>query len=366
MKLFFIAGEASGDVHAAKIIQQLQLLHPSVSIVGWGGDEMQKCNIRFLSHYKNRNIMGFVEVIKKIRTINGYIQQAKSDIHTEKPDKIIFIDNPGFNLPLAKFAKKLGIEVHWYIAPKAWAWNKSRVKTMRQCIDHLYVIFPFEVDFFKKLGMPSKYVGNPTAEAVQLFLSENPEPLSKHKTIAILAGSRPNEVLKLLPKFILAAQKIASENDEIIVAAAPGLTKEFYQKILDEYNLKATILFGQTFQILYTASVTNGYALVASGTATLETALFNVPQVVAYEVNSITYFIAKNILKVKYVSLVNILLNEPCLEEILVDVTPEKLILAINRLEQDAENIKIKYQHLHAILDAKIKPSIHVSSSILP
>ncbi len=365
MKLFFIAGEASGDVHAAAIIQQLQKTHPNTDIVGWGGDEMQKCGIRFLSHYKHRNIMGFVEVIKKIRTIKGYMNQAKSDILTEKPDKVIFIDNPGFNLPLAKFAKKQGIAVHWYIAPKAWAWNTSRIKTMRKCIDHLYVIFPFEVEFFKKFGMPSKYVGNPTAEAVQAFLNQQPTPLTTKRTIALLAGSRPNEVLKLLPKFIVAAQKMASENDEIVVAAAPGLTNEFYQTILTEHNLKATIVFGKTFDILHTAHITNGFALVASGTATLETALFHVPQVVAYEVNALTYFIAKNILKVKYVSLVNILLNEPCLEEILVDVTPEKLVASIHRLHQNADTIQHKYRELHAILNADIKPSIHVSSSIL-
>jgi len=337
MKLFFVAGEASGDQHGSRLIAKIKSLDPTIELVAWGGDLMQNEGAKLLSHYKNRAYMGLVEVLKNIRAIKGYMKQAKSDILTEKPDAIVFIDNPGFNLPLAQFAKQHGIPVHWYIAPKAWAWNKSRVKTMRKCIDHLYVIFPFEVSFFEGLGMPCTYVGNPTLESVlefqqsqqnqSDFIGLNPDK----PTIAILAGSRRNEVSTLLPNFIKAANKTDQAN--VVVAGAPGLDLEFYNDILNTHQLKATIEFGKTFEILSQAHQTKGFALVASGTATLETALFKVPQVVAYKVNKITYFVGKQLLKIPYISLVNILLQRQLVEEYLQNIEVKTLTGAIERLQ---------------------------------
>ena len=303
MKLFFVAGEASGDQHGSRVIAEIKKVNPATEIVAWGGDLMQNEGAKLLSHYKHRAYMGLVEVIKNIRIIRGFMKQAKADILREKPDAIVFVDNPGFNLPLAQFAKKNGIKVHWYIAPKAWAWNKGRVQTMKKCIDHLYVIFPFEVSFFEGLGMPCKYVGNPTYESVVAFNKTNETSkesiTNQTRTIAILAGSRRNEVMTLLPNFIKVANKL--KNVKVVIAGAPGLDIAFYNEILQQNDLNATVVFNQTFEILNEAKQTGGFALVASGTATLETALFKVPQVVAYRVNKLTYFVGKQLLKIPYI-----------------------------------------------------------------
>lgn len=359
MKLFFVAGEASGDQHGSRLIAKIKSLDPTIEMVAWGGDLMQNEGARLLSHFKNRAYMGLVEVLKNIRAIKGYMKQAKADILAEKPDAIVFIDNPGFNLPLAQFAKQHGIAVHWYIAPKAWAWNKSRVKTMRKCIDHLYVIFPFEVSFFEGLGMPCAYVGNPTLESVLEFQQDKQQQtefigLNPNKpTIAILAGSRKNEVSTLLPNFIKAANQIGNAN--VVVAGAPGLDLAFYNDILDTHHLKATIEFGKTFEILSQAHQTNGFALVASGTATLETALFKVPQVVAYKVNKITYFVGKQLLKIPYISLVNILLERQLVEEYLQNIDVKTLSNAISRLQTPSsiETINHGYDELWNMLISK-------------
>ncbi len=339
MKLFFVAGEASGDQHGSRVIEEVTKLNPNAEIVAWGGDLMQKHGAKLLSHYKDRAYMGLVEVIKNIRAIRQYMKQAKADILFENPDAIVFIDNPGFNLPLAQFAKKHGIPVHWYIAPKAWAWNKGRVKTMRKCIDHLYVIFPFEVSFFEGLGMPCTYVGNPTYESVVAFnRSHNDESTKetegkKRPTVAILAGSRKNEVITLLPNFVKVASRI--QDVDVVVAGAPGLSLDFYEEILEANGLKARIEFNKTFEILHKAKITGGLALVASGTATLETALFKVPQVVAYRVNKITYFVGKQLLKIPYISLVNILLQRNLVEEHLQKMDVETLWNAVQRLQEE-------------------------------
>ena len=354
MKLFFVAGEASGDQHGSRVIAEIKKVNPATEIVAWGGDLMQNEGAKLLSHYKHRAYMGLVEVIKNIRIIRGFMKQAKADILREKPDAIVFVDNPGFNLPLAQFAKKNGIKVHWYIAPKAWAWNKGRVQTMKKCIDHLYVIFPFEVSFFEGLGMPCKYVGNPTYESVVAFNETSKESITNQtRTIAILAGSRRNEVTTLLPNFIKVANKL--NNVKVVVAGAPGLDIAFYNEILQQNDLNATVVFNQTFEILNEANQTGGFALVASGTATLETALFKVPQVVAYRVNKLTYFVGKQLLKIPYISLVNILLQRSLIEEHLQKMDVETLWGAVQRLQQEDTNKSILagYDELWAQLSAK-------------
>lgn len=408
--VLFFAGEASGDQHGSELIKQLKQLYPDWKLVGWGGDKMAEAGMELRSHYRDRAIMGLVEVIKNIRTIRGFMQQAKQDIQLYHPEKVVFIDNPGFNLPLAKFAKKLGIEVHWYIAPKAWAWNERRIKTMRKCIDHLYVIFPFEPDFFASRGMKSVYVGNPTFESVMRFkkgvgkvdmaadsafksnnqevrqennfkssinhatieLNEIPKVQKIHEirdsnipgnnaiTIALLAGSRKAEVASLLPVFVKTALKRIPQNGNIRVAAAPGLTMEFYRNILEKHQLlelldsgKIQIEFNNTFRILHETAQNGGLALVASGTATLETALLGCPQIVAYQVNPLTYFVASNILKIKYVSLVNILLNRLSVEEHLKDVSEDILIGAMDRLEANRGRILEDYAELEGLLRGK-------------
>ena len=339
-KVFLVAGEASGDQHASIWVKELKKLFPLCELVCWGGDKMQEAGATLLSHYRERNIMGLVEVLKNLKTIRGFMKQAQEDIEREKPHKIIFIDNPGFNLPLAKFARTQGIEVHWYIAPKAWAWNTRRIKTMKKVIDFLYVIFPFEVDFFAKYDMPSVYVGNPTNTAVTEYLKRAIAPSFKQKTIALLPGSRPAEVSSLLPNFIKAVQLHNGTDVHIKVAGAPSLSREFYEKVLQDSQLEVDIVFDKTFDILNAAAQSGGYALVASGTATLETALFGCPQLVAYKVSPLTYFVGKFLFGIKYVSLVNILLKRTAVQEILQDVSAERLSKGIKEIAGDASTLQ--------------------------
>lgn len=360
-KLFFFAGEASGDQHASVMIRKLKAAEPDTEIICWGGDKMQAAGAVLLSHYKDRNIMGLVEVIKNLGLIRRFMQQAREDILKHRPDKVVFVDNPGFNLPLAKYAHSLGIFVHWYIAPKAWAWNEGRIKTMRKVIDQLDVIFPFEVEFFTSRGMPCTYVGNPTYEAVKEFRGESLEgrveggelselpAKDQSPVIALLPGSRPAEVSSLLPSFIKAVQLREEANERkvtIKVAGAPSLSQEFYENILRESQLEADIVFDKTFDILHAASQSGGYALVASGTATLETALFGCPQLVAYKVSPLTYFVGKYIFRIQHVSLVNILLKRPAVQEILQDVSAERLWRAIDEIHPNSSEIQSEIEAL--------------------
>jgi lipid-A-disaccharide synthase len=312
--------------------------------------------------------MGLVEVIKNLGLIRRFMQQAREDILKHRPDKVVFVDNPGFNLPLAIYAHSLGIFVQWYIAPKAWAWNEGRIKTMRKVIDQLDVIFPFEVEFFSSRGMPCTYVGNPTYEAVREFrgesgeLSELPTKDQTPKTkdqrlrtkdqspiIALLPGSRPAEVSSLLPSFIKAVEIREKSKDRkvtIKVAGAPSLSQEFYENILRESQLEADVVFDKTFDILHEAAQSGGYALVASGTATLETALLGCPQLVAYKVSPLTYFVGKYIFNIEYVSLVNILLKRTAVQEILQDVSAERLSRAIDEIHPNSGEIQNEIEAL--------------------
>lgn len=326
--------------------------------------------------------MGLWEVIRNLRKISGFLDQAKADILAEKPDVLLLIDNPGFNLRIAKWAKARGIQVHYYIAPKAWAWNTGRIKTMKRVIDRLYVIFPFEVPFFERFGMASEYVGNPILEAidqsVQRFHEQcgwdvdlHAEAEDAQRVVLLMPGSRKNEVNGLLPNFVVAARKYDSKAF-CVVAGAPGLDADFYRQVLlsavekgqlsqaDVDSVK--VFFGATYHLLMqlgdgvlTGSVKSGFqdkgvALVASGTATLETALLGVPQVVAYRVNGFTFFMAKWLVKLRWVSLVNILLDRGLLQEHLQDVSPERLSGALMQLNSHRAEVKSGYQELRHLL----------------
>ncbi len=358
MKLFFVAGEASGDQHASVVIEQIKKRNEGTDIVCWGGDLMEAAGAKLLSHYKQRAIMGFIEVLKKIRTIKTLLNQAKKDIEIESPDVLILVDNPGFNMPLAKFAKLKGIKVFWYIVPKVWAWNERRVKDLRKYVDKLFVIFPFEVDYFKKHNIHAHFVGNPTLEAVNTFKSKATKPVESQKTIALLPGSRKNEVLSLLPIFLKTVQEIENSSVKIIIAGAPGLDTEFYQNILNEQKLIGEVRFGETFNILNECKTSNGYALVASGTATLEAALFEVPQIVAYKVSPLTYWLGKSLIGIKFVSLVNILLGYGLIEEHLQKVNTITLNNAIIRLISNKSKIADGYKELREILNVEHEPVV--------
>ena len=383
-KVFVIAGEASGDLHGSHVVRKLvagEGIAPC-EVVCWGGDLMAQAGGRLLSHYKDRAIMGLWEVIRNLKKISGFLDQAKADILAEKPDLLLLIDNPGFNLRIAEWAKARGIAVHYYIAPKAWAWNTGRIKTMRRVIDQLYVIFPFEVSFFAQYGMTSEYVGNPILEAIDQSLQRFDEQRGwdvdlgvelgdADEVVLLMPGSRKNEVRGLLPNFVAAARKY---NDKAccVVAGAPGLELSFYQEILRDSVLKGEIsqadadavkvYFGATYHLLMqlgdggllqgvqSGFRNRGVALVASGTATLETALLGVPQVVAYKVNGFTYLMAKWLVKLRWVSLVNILLDRGLLQEHLQDVSPERLCLALTQLNENKQDLLSGYQELRDLL----------------
>ena len=383
-KVFVIAGEASGDLHGSHVVRKLvagEGIAPC-EVVCWGGDLMAQAGGRLLSHYKDRAIMGLWEVIRNLKKISGFLDQAKADILAEKPDLLLLIDNPGFNLRIAEWAKARGIAVHYYIAPKAWAWNTGRIKTMRRVIDQLYVIFPFEVSFFAQYGMTSEYVGNPILEAIDQSLQRFDEQRGcdvdlgvelgdADEVVLLMPGSRKNEVRGLLPNFVAAARKY---NDKAccVVAGAPGLELSFYQEILRDSVLKGEIsqadadavkvYFGATYHLLMqlgdggllqgvqSGFRNRGVALVASGTATLETALLGVPQVVAYKVNGFTYLMAKWLVKLRWVSLVNILLDRGLLQEHLQDVSPERLCLALTELKENKQDLLSGYQELRDLL----------------
>jgi len=409
-----MVGEASGDLHGSHVVRRLVLGSEEIDaceVVCWGGDMMAAAGGRLLSHYKERAIMGLWEVIRNLRKIAQFLDQAKVDILAEKPDLLLLIDNPGFNLRIAKWAKSQGIKVHYYIAPKAWAWNTGRIKTMRRVIDKLYVIFPFEVSFFAKHQMVAEYVGNPILEEINRSLQrfhdqgawdvdlakelmdvKASEPISLEerfsedvaenirfgetsnkmgRVILLMPGSRRNEVKSLLPNFVAAARKFDAQS-MCVVAGAPGLDAEFYQEILTEAVVggrlsqadvdSVKVYFGATYHLLMQLGdgkligpiksrlQNRGLALVASGTATLETALLGVPQVVAYRVNGFTYFMAKRLVNLRWVSLVNILLNRGLLEEHLQDVSPERLSMALTQLSDNQSNMQAGYQELRDLL----------------
>jgi len=384
-KVFVLAGEASGDLHGSHVVRKLVLGSEgfdACEVVCWGGDMMAAAGGRLLSHYKERAIMGLWEVIRNLKKISGFLDQAKVDILAEKPDLLLLIDNPGFNLRIAKWAKSQGIAVHYYIAPKAWAWNTGRIKTMRRVIDKLYVIFPFEVSFFAKHQMSAEYVGNPILEEInrslQRFHDQKcwdvdlvEEVGDAQRVVLLMPGSRKNEVRSLLPNFVAAARKFDAQSI-CVVAGAPGLDAVFYQEILAEAVLggrlsqgdvdSVKVYFGATYHLLMqlgdgeligpikSGLQNRGLALVASGTATLETALLGVPQVVAYRVNGFTYFMAKRLVNLRWVSLVNILLNRGLLEEHLQDVSPEGLSMALTQLSNNQSHIKAGYQELRDLL----------------
>jgi lipid-A-disaccharide synthase len=413
-KVCVMAGEASGDLHGSHVVRRLVMGGEELDaceVVCWGGDMMAAAGGKLLSHYKERAIMGLWEVIRNLKKISGFLDQAKADILAEKPDLLLLIDNPGFNLRIAKWAKSQGIKVHYYIAPKAWAWNTGRIKTMRRVIDKLYVIFPFEVSFFAKHQMVAEYVGNPILEEINRSLQrfhdqgawdvdlakelmdvKASEPISLEerfsedvaenirfgetsnkmgRVILLMPGSRRNEVKSLLPNFVAAARKFDTQA-MCVVAGAPGLDAEFYQGILAEAVLggrlsqgdadSVKVYFGATYHLLMqlgdgemlgsvsSALQNRGLALVASGTATLETALLGVPQVVAYRVNGFTYFMAMRLVNLRWVSLVNILLNRGLLEEHLQDVSPEKLSMALIQLSEEKSKMQAGYQELRDLL----------------
>ena len=312
MKLYLIAGEASGDLHGSNLIKALKKRAPDLHCRAWGGDLMQEAGAELVRHYRDLAFMGFVEVAKNLRTILGNIAFCQRDILDYQPDALILIDYPGFNLRIAKWAKRQGIKVIYYISPQIWAWHSSRVHAIQRDVDQMLVILPFETDFFQKYGVQVKFVGHPLLDAIDTSQTDRvtKEAGPGKPLIALLPGSRRQEVQRILPAMLSVTPYFPDY--AFVIAGATSLPADFYQPFLQDHP-NVSLVSGQTYQLLQQATA----ALVKSGTSTLEAALFRIPQVVCYAGNPLSYQIAKRLVNVKYISLVNLIMDRPLVQELI-------------------------------------------------
>ncbi|MBB6111511.1 lipid-A-disaccharide synthase [Mucilaginibacter lappiensis] len=313
MKYYLVAGEASGDMHGANLMKALKALDPAAEFRFFGGDLMLAEGGNQIKHYREMAYMGLVEVIVNLPAILKNIKQCKQDIHDWQPDVLILIDIPGFNLKIAAYAQTIGLKVNYYISPKVWAWNQKRVLKIKKIVNHLFCILPFEVDFYKSWGMEVDYVGNPLLDAIAAFKSD-PDFLQQHqltgkKIIALLPGSRKQEISNLLPEMLDIVERFP--NHQLVIAGAPSFSIDYYKQFLGDKNIP--VLFDATYNLLSHAEA----AVVASGTATLETALFHVPQVVVYKGNALTIAVARMLVKLEFISLVNLIMNKGVVKELI-------------------------------------------------
>lgn len=317
-KIYIIAGEASGDLHGSNLMKALLLENAQLDFRFWGGDRMSAQGGVCVKHIRDLAFMGFVEVLMNLRTILRNIDFCKKDIESYRPDALVLIDYPGFNLRIAEWAKEQGISVHYYISPQVWAWKENRVKKIKAFVDHMYVILPFEQDFYAKHEMHVEFVGHPLLDAIEQFRTNESESITSFKErygidedkkiIALLPGSRTQEIKKKLPLMLQAAKAFQPEY-QIVIAGAPTKDQTFYKQI----DRLAVISENETYALLSNAS----FALVTSGTATLETALFKVPEVVCYKGSTISYWIARSLVKIKYISLVNLIMDREVVKELI-------------------------------------------------
>lgn len=349
MKYYLIAGEASGDLHGSNLMKAIKAQDPHAEFRFWGGDLMAKQGGTLVKHYKELAFMGFVEVLQNLKTILDNIKFCKKDIKNYHPDRLILIDYPGFNLRVAKYAKSLGIEVDYYISPQLWAWKEGRIKTIKRYVDKMLVILPFEKEFYKKHQVEAHFVGHPLLDALEMLPPLDPAQfraeygLTEKKIIALLPGSRVQEVKKMLD--LMLSVRPEFPDYQFVIAGAPSLPASFYQPYVDA---QVHFVSNKTYDLLRCADA----ALVTSGTATLETALLGVPEVVCYRGNKISYLIAKRLIKhIKYISLVNLIMNKKVVTELIQDelntqnlIRELRLILGDNRkrILEDYHNLKEK------------------------
>ncbi len=329
MKYYLIAGEASGDLHGANLMKALKAQDPAAEFRFFGGDLMQAQGGVCDKHYSEMAFMGFVEVLANLRTIAKNLKLAKASVKAYHPDALILIDFPGFNLKIAEFAKAEGIPVHYYISPKVWAWNQKRVLKIKRVVDHLYCILPFEVDFYKSWGMEVDYVGNPLMDAIAAYRF-NPDFRKSHELdhrpiLTLLPGSRKMELKHVFPAMLESADRFPEY--QVVIAGAPNFTPDDYAPYLADRKLP--IVFNATYDLLKNAQA----ALVTSGTATLETALLNCPQVVLYRGNSISVFIARLLVKIRFISLVNLIMDREVVKELIQEAAqPDQIADELNAI----------------------------------
>ncbi len=333
MKYYIIAGEASGDLHSSNLIKEIKGKDMDAEFRVWGGDLMEKQGAVLVKHYRNLAFMGFLEVLLNIRTILKNIKFCKADVLKYEPDVLILVDYPGFNLRIAEFAHNNGIKVFYYISPQLWAWKKSRVKKIKAFVDRMFVILPFEKEFYKSYNYKVDFVGHPLLDAIEpelnksknksTFLQQNSLP--DKPIIALLPGSRKQEISIMLPVML---QLVTSFNDhQFVIGGSPSITEKFYNNILK--NTDARLLLNQTYDLLQYADA----AIVTSGTASLEAALFEVPEVVCYKGSYLSYLIAKHLINVKFIALPNLILDRGTVKELIQDR------FNINNLREELEKL---------------------------
>lgn len=343
MKYYILAGEASGDLHGANLMKALFHEDPEADIRFWGGDLMREVGGTLVTHYKERAFMGFSEVVFNLGKIFKFISQCKKDIEAFAPDALIFIDNSGFNLRIAKWAKPKGYNTHYYISPQVWASRASRIKTIKATIDHMYVVLPFVEEFYKQYEYPVHFVGHPLIDAIADREQVNPiqfkatHGLDERPVIALLPGSRKQEINKMLSVML----SVVSDFPEyqFVIAGAPSQDTSCYEPFLTTKNIK--LISNKTYDLLSLSSA----ALVTSGTATLETALFKVPQVVCYKGSAISYQIAKRIITLKFISLVNLISDKEVVKELI------QKELNTKNLKKELTKILDEYQRAKLFLD---------------
>ena len=345
MKYYLIAGEASGDLHGSNLLKGFRQVDPNASFRFWGGDRMQAQGGELVKHYRDHSIMGFWEVVVKFRQIKRNFRLCKEDLLNYHPDVLILIDYPGFNLRIARFAKKHNIPVYYYISPKIWAWKESRIKKIKVYVDRMFIIFPFEKDFYRKHDYPAEYYGNPLIDAIdekqenreswENFVQEH--GLEDKPVVAILPGSRKQEIDRNLSVML---EVIKNFNEyQFVVAGAPSIEPEYYRHYLRKTGVH--FLYDKTYELLNHSIA----ALITSGTATLEAALFNVPQVVCYRANPVSYLIAKHFVRVSYISLVNLNMQKEVVRELIQDKMNH------DTLKQELENILRNKDYIRSMKD---------------
>ncbi|CAA0173908.1 Lipid-A-disaccharide synthase, family GT19 [Tenacibaculum maritimum] len=354
MKYYIISGEASGDLHGSNLMKELYKQDTSAAIRFWGGDLMKQVGGTLVKHYKERAFMGFIEVLANLRKVLGLISFCKKDIADFNPDVIIFIDNSGFNLRIARWAKEAGFKTNYYISPQVWASRAGRVKDIKRDVDKMFVILPFEKEFYKQYGYEVNFVGHPLIDAIadrkqvdeQEFRREH--GLGTKDIIVLLPGSRKQEIKKMLSIMLSLIDDFPKY--QFVVAGAPSQPYEFYMEFLEGKEVK--FVDNRTYDLLSIANT----ALVASGTATLETALFKVPQVVCYKGSSISYQIAKRIITLKYISLVNLIMDKEVVKELIQhDFTKENLGMELETILKGEERARLflEYYELEQRLGGK-------------
>tara|TARA_B100000401_G_scaffold400432_1_gene312169 strand:- start:1811 stop:2905 length:1095 start_codon:yes stop_codon:yes gene_type:complete len=346
MRYYIVAGEASGDLHGSNLMKELKHQDSNAEFRFFGGDLMKAVGGELVNHYKDTAFMGFIPVILNLRTILKNIKKCQEDVLSFKPDVLILIDYPGFNLKIAKFAFEHGFKVHYYISPKIWAWKERRIKDIKAYVHKMITILPFETEFYRKHGMEVNYVGNPLFDQISAFKKTASVIETEKPILAVLPGSRKMELERMLPTMAKAA-KLLEHEYQVYIAATPDFDISFYKSLIGD--LEAQFVVGETYRLLNSAQ----RAIITSGTATLEAAIFKVPQVICYHGPALVVAAARRFVKVKYLGLANLIMDKAIVKELIQeDMTPERIVSELSKFNtrKGAEKIEKDYNDLLDLL----------------